>query len=319
MMIRKTLPFPIKPNIWDDLYFDISKSAKKSAKHRYMNTYRNFFMEDVVSRSFPYLSGNKNYISLVPDNKAVKEAFLNEQDRYSGNFRSFFERVLYDMFLYDKIALEITLDKGKLHIHKFPARSLHYSWFRGKYYQKIPKISKKNRAELFAYEEHINKFKRVYFNRDNCFIIHTPKVLLKVLPKFAERTNMIDPDNFVQNMFACRNLGIAYNGIKEQKLFKHRIFKDVGLGRLEEQKDITEYYYLIRHIRMALFAARVREDIISQFNKLLKRICTKLGCQEIQFATKDLVSSQEYLDIIDKLKVDKISFEEAINATFNRK
>lgn len=319
MMIRKTLPFPIKPNIWDDLYFDISKSAKKSVKHKYMNTYRDVFMEDVVSRSFPYLSSNKNYISLVPDNKVVKEAFLNEKDRYSGNFRSFFERVLYDMFLYDKIALEITLDKGKLHIHKFPARSLHYSWFRGKYYQKIPKISQKNRAELFAYEEHINKFKRVYFNRDNYFIIHTPKVLLKVLPKFAERTNMIDPDNFVQNMFACRSLGIAYNGIREQKLFKHRIFKDVGLGRLEEQKDITEYYYLIGHLRMALFAARVREDIMGQFNKLLKGICTQLDCQEVQFVTKDLVSSQEYLNIMDKLKVDKISFEEAINAVFNKK
>lgn len=320
MMIRKTLPFPIKPNIWDDLYFDISKSAKKSVKHKYMNTYRDVFMEDIALRAFPYLHGNKsNYISLTSDNKIIKNAFLNEQDRYSGNFRTFFESVLYDMFLYDKIALEITFNEGKLHISKFPARSLHYSWIKGKYYQKMPKISQKNRAELFAYEEYINKFKRVYFNRDNFFIIHTPKVLLKVLPKFAERTNMIDPDNFVQNMFACRNLGIEHNMIREQKLFKHRIFRDVGLGRLEEQKDITEYYYLIRHLKMALFAARVREDMMSQFNKLLKGICTQLGCQEVQFVAKDLVSSQDYLDIMDKLKVDKISFEEAINAVFNKK
>ena len=70
---------------------------------------------------------------------------------------------------------------------------------------------------------------------------------------------------------------------------------------------------------MALFAARVREDMMGQFNKLLKGICAQLGCQEVQFVTKDLVSSQEYLDIMDKLKVDKISFEEAINAVFNKK
>ena len=318
-MTRKTVPFPIKPNIWNDLYFDNSKSIRKTNKHRYMNTYRNVFMEDVVLRALPYLSGKNNYITLVPDNKVVKEAFFNEQDRYSGNFRSFFERILYDIFLYDRIALEITFDKGKLHIHKFPARSLHYSWLRGKYYQKMPKISQENRIELFPYEEYINKFKRTYFNKDNFFIIHAPKILLNSLPKFAERTNLIDSDNFVQNIITCRKLGITYNGIREQKLFKQRMFSNVGLGRLEEQQDITEYYYLIKQIRMALFAARVREDIIGQFNKLLKRICIKLKCQEIQFATQDLVSSKQYLDIISKLKENKISFEEALNAVFNKK
>ena len=319
MMIRKTLPFPTEPTIWNDLYFDTRKTGKKRNKYKNMNTYRNSFMEDVVLRAIPYLSSKNNYITLVPDNKIVKEAFFDEQDRYSGNFRSFFERIFYDMFLYDRIALEITVDKGKLYIHTFPAKSLHYSWLRGKYYQKMPKSSQENRVEMFPYEEYINKFKRTYFNKDSFFIIHTPKILLKSLPKFAERTNLIDTDNFVQNMITCRNLGITYNGIREQKLFKQRMFSNVGLGRLEEQQDITEYYYLIRQIRMALFAARVREDIISQLNKLLKRICIKLGCQEVQFATQDLVSSKQYLDIISKLKENKISFEEALNAVFNKK
>lgn len=323
MKQNKTFPFPMRFDLWPEPYFErfLRPGKNRKAEQIYMNTYRQCFIEDVEMNVFPpRLTGRDWQLSLQNDDELIYKAFCRNDAYYCDRDMSdFFKNKLRELFSESKIGLEIITRNDNVSFSQFSARSLRFSWLRGKYYQKFPKDKEKYINSPLQQNFPTDGQRQIYFDKDDFFILHAPKIFLKKFPKFVLRSRMLGLADLAETHINCQKHGVLFEGIKEEKLLHQGMFADVGCGRFERTEDITEYYYFYRQLKMAYFFAKVREEFLEQMNLLLRVVCKKLNRPDNKFVINGLISSDEYLEIAIKLSNDQISFEEVMNRVYNNK
>jgi len=320
---NKTFSFHVGFDLWSEEYYErlIMSSKKRLEKHSSINTYRHTFVEDVIGQAFPIQFSSRDYkIELENKDELLMRIFAGSRNYYSdkNDVCEFLRSKLNELFLYSRIGLEVIVKNDIVRLSAFPANSLRYSFLRGKYYQKLPSNINQYSAYCLTPSDIPNNLSKTYFNKDDFFILHTPSILLKILPKFAQRSNILDLRDLAGIVTECANSNIEFKWGYERKLLQYAMFSDV-CHRLDMHDDITEYYYLYRSLQMAWFAAKVREEMVDQINLLLKNICKKIKRPDNKFIITGLTSSDEYLEIMNKLYKNQISFDEVINKIFNKK
>ena len=316
MKQNKTFSLPMKFDLWAEPYFERFLRSKKCRKREQIdiNTSCYNFLEDIERYAFPPQSRNNDWqLSLQNKDDVIYNAFLGN-DRNIGDF---FKRQLRGLFYESKIGLEMYIKDDNVSFIQFPASTLRFSWVHGKYYQKFPK--NKHMNSLLQNNFPKDRQRRIYFNKEDFFVLRTPKILLKKFPKFAPRSRMLGLADFANIYINCQKQGIQFDGIKEEKLLDLGIFAGVGYKRFLGAEDITEYYYFYRLLKMAYFSAKVREEFLEQMNLLLDVVCKKLNRPNNKFVISGLISSDEYIETAIKLANDQISFEEVINRIYNNK
>lgn len=323
MKQNKTFPFPMRFDLWPEPYFERFLRQKKRRKNTrvYMDSYHQCFIEDVEMYAFPPQLDSRDWqLSLQNDDDIIYKAFCRNYGHYCDrDVSEFFKSKLRELFYESKIGLEIFIKNGEVAFFQFPARSLRFSWLRGKYYQKFPKDKAKYINSPLQHKFPEDRQKQIYFDKEDFFILHAPKIFLKKFPKFALRSRMLGLAKLEETHINCQKHGVLFEGIKEEKLLHRGMFADVGCGRFERTEDITEYYYFYRLLKMAYFSAKVREEFLEQMNLLLDVVCKKLNRPNNKFVISGLISSDEYIETAIKLANDQISFEEVINRIYNNK
>ena len=320
---NKTFLFPMGFDSWPEPYLEhfFRQGKRRKNKQIYMDSYHQSFAEDVEIYAFPPKLNSRDWqLSLQNDDDIIYKAFCRNCSHYCDRDMSeFFKSKLRELFYESKIGLEIFIKNGEVSFFQFSARSLRFSWLRGKYYQKFPKNKAKYINSTLQNNFPEDGQKQIYFDKDDFFILRAPKIFLKKFPKFALRSCMLGSVNFAETHINCQKHGVQFDGIKEEKLFHKRMFADVGCGRFESSEDITEYYFLYSQLKRAYFCAKVREEFVEQMNSLLSIVCKRLGRPENKFVITGLISSNEYLQITKDFSKGQISFEEVINKIFNNK
>ncbi|MDR1944882.1 MAG: hypothetical protein LBQ59_02050 [Candidatus Peribacteria bacterium] len=317
--LNKTFSFKTKDDLWTDSYYErfLSDESTNSVKNLMStNIYRNFFEEDIVLYVFPQQINSQDWqLSLQSEDDVIKKLFCKNNSYYCDDYMAeFFRNKLKELLYESKIGLEIYTDeKEENHLIQFQARSLRFSLLRGKYYQKFPKNRDKYKNSLSYSHFPESGRKTIYFDKDDFFILYAPKIFLKTFPKLIKHSNMLILKDKAQIFTDCQEQNITFKCIEEKKLFQYRMFTNVGCGRMDGGNDITEYYYLYRSLKLAHFMAKVREEFIEQMNLLLKTVCKKLNRPPNKFIISGLASSTEYEDIEEKMRTNKISFEEVFN------
>jgi len=294
--MNKTFSFYASSDLWSD-------------ERSYQNRYLLCLIEDIESHAFPVkLNDRSPIVTLQNEDDKLLDLFTSEHNDIDNFFRNYFK----DLICYKKIAFEICSSgiEKNIELRYFPAQSLRYSFMKGKYYQNFHKNTK--------FLGYIDKFpKRVYFNKDDFFIIKTPKIFLKTFSNFIIPSKILQKTENLDIFLKCREQCISENSIYEKTLFQHRIFSVVGRCRFNNQEYLTEYYDSWCYLKFAKFVAIAREDFMVQMNLFLKAICKKLKLQDNKFITNNIVSSSEYSEIETKLKKNEISFKEVVNKVFN--
>ncbi len=83
-----------------------------------------------------------------------------------------------------------------------------------------------------------------------------------------------------------------------------------SIRSLSRIKGTTEYYYIVNRLQSSRSQALLREHLLSEINKLLKRLGVKNSVK-----TEGLKSSSEISEAIKKLEKGTISFSEALDVT----
>lgn len=317
MKNNKTFFFRPQSNLWPDSYYNFSKKKKAD----YPNSDRHMFSEDIAMAAFPYrFRREKSVLKLEHENKALAQLFMRDNHYSDLDFalHEFMHLYLQELLHDKQIAFEIVKDgNGNHRLVNFPVTSLRYSLWRGKYYQKIPR----HRDKYLNTGFHCNipkDDKRTYFDKNDFFIISTPRILLKTIPSFMKRSKIATSAISAEKFIGFQQSGIPLDKFMyEEDLFRHRIYSCVGRSRIDKQERMTEYYYLLRLLRFYKFSAIIREDLVNQWNTALKTICKKLSQPDNKFVINDILSASDYSELETKLQRKEMTIKEVVDKILN--
>jgi hypothetical protein len=282
----------IPPDFWNDMYNDPYNYHYNDPwnKNLQLHVHVTNLLRHIVECAFPLKYDNNillPVITLASKDDTLLELFCEKDGNIDQSIRGYFDHLIY----YKKMAFQIFLGSTKkCKLIYFPAKSLTYSFFKGKYYHKSLKS-----MERYCRIDEICKNK--YFNKDKFFIIKMPKVFLRIFPAVKVFWD-IKPIN--------------ENLVYEEKLFRRRIFSNISGGHIDNYY-LTEYYTYWSYLRFAETVAAAREDFMRQMNLFLKTLCNKLRLPDNEFIISNVLSSEDCCNMRMKLKHNKVSFREILD------
>lgn len=291
--------------------------------------YSYMFIEDLHSHLFPYLPNLQ--LKLKKENKELNTKIMQCFHGYRRfDLINFLRDSLSQILYFGGRSFEIYYDEEQnIEILDFPFISLRKTLFTRKFYQYVPAKKIKQDDEDHSFDDNISSFdyskNRIYLNEDDLFIMTIPKKLAKDMPLITNSMdNISDGLNLMSKFTQIDNNGnMLYPLVqledfrRKERLALSKICKDISWKARDCSSEFrTEYYNIYLLLKFHRFITELRNDLISQFNVFVRKICKHFDYEENYFECDGLLTIQDIDNLIDDLFNNRKTFMEILDIIF---